>query len=134
MKKSTLSLLQKHEGWEHKPYKDTKGILTIGCGRNLEAIGLSSAEIEFLLENDVNSRIEALRVIFEDFDNLSENRQNALISMSFMGMRAFSGFAKMIAAIRRKDWTEAAKQVLDSKYHTDVGNRADEIAKLLEEG
>jgi lysozyme len=45
--------LKLHEGVEQKAYLCSAGYITIGVGRNLEDRGLSDAEIEFLLDNDV---------------------------------------------------------------------------------
>ena len=46
--------LKVDEGVKLKPYKDTVGKLTIGCGRNLDDIGISYTEVDYLLENDLN--------------------------------------------------------------------------------
>jgi len=35
----------------------------------------------------------------------------------------------MIAAVNKRDWTEAAVQLLDSKYAKQVGYRAEELAE-----
>jgi len=51
-----IELLQKYleidEGKSKKPYKDSKGIWTIGIGRNLESPGLSLKEMQRFGENN----------------------------------------------------------------------------------
>ena len=37
-----------HEGSRLKPYRDTVGKLTIGIGRNLDDVGLSEDEVDYL--------------------------------------------------------------------------------------
>jgi len=51
-----------------------------------------------------------------------------------MGMHTFLGFEKMIAALKRGDYEEARKQMLDSKWARQVGDRANRLAKMMEEG
>ena len=45
--------IKKHEGLELKPYTDTVGKTTIGIGRNLDDVGITEREAEFLLMNDI---------------------------------------------------------------------------------
>jgi lysozyme len=110
------SQLVEHEGLEHTVYPDSKGILTIGIGRNLTDPGLSDDEINYLFQNDVKRAYDLCKAIFGDkFDDFTENRQVAFMDMAFMGPR-LAGFKKMIAAAKRGDWEEAARQALDSKW------------------
>ena len=48
-----MESLKSQEGLRCKPYKCTSGKLTIGYGRNLEDVGISQKEAEYLFENDV---------------------------------------------------------------------------------
>ena len=45
--------LIRDEGVRLKPYRDSVGKLTIGVGRNLDDKGLTRAEAEALLDNDI---------------------------------------------------------------------------------
>ena len=131
--------LRKHlideEGWKDRIYPDSKGIFTIGVGRNLEGKGLSDDEIEYLFSNDMRDAETDVRRVLPQFDDFSANRQIALISVMFAGIRTFMEFKRMIAAINRMDWNTAADELLDSKYaKVDVPNRAKRLAKMLREG
>jgi lysozyme len=53
-------LLIRHEDIRLKPYYCSEGKLTIGCGRNLEDIGLSKEEALFLLSMLFNLGITRL--------------------------------------------------------------------------
>ena len=48
-----LNQLRRHEGLRLDPYKCSEGYLTIGYGRNIETNGISEAEAEFMLMNDL---------------------------------------------------------------------------------
>lgn len=126
-------LLIKHEGLKLKPYKCTAGKTTIGVGRNIEDNGITKEEALYLLRNDIEScRQEALR--YPWFEGLSEPRKNVIISMIFnLGLYRFSQFKNMIKALENEDYSEAARQMLDSRWATQVGNRAAELAKMMEE-
>ena len=53
-KQRLIEQLRLHEGVEHKPYVDTVGKTTIGVGRNLDDVGLTDDEIDYLLDNDIH--------------------------------------------------------------------------------
>lgn len=66
---------------------------------------------------------------------LNEPRRCVLTDMAFnIGPTRLAGFVKMLVAIRRKDWSEAAAQLLDSAYAIQVKSRAQANAKVLLEG
>ena len=46
-------LLIHQEGLKLKPYRDIRGILTIGVGRNLETSGIRESEALNMLANDI---------------------------------------------------------------------------------
>ncbi len=48
------------EGLETKPYTCSAGKITIGVGRNLEDLGISDDEAEYLLDNDIERVFEEL--------------------------------------------------------------------------
>ena len=51
--------------------------------------------------------------------------QEALGDMSFnLGLPRLAGFKRMLAAIRRSDWNDAARELMDSRYANQVSNRA----------
>ena len=65
------------------------------------------------------------------FGELSETRKIVLINMYFnLGNRLFK-FNNMLYAIHAKDYEEAAKQMLDSKWAKQVKGRANELANMM---
>ena len=129
------SELERDEGRRSKPYKDTEDIWTIGVGWNLEARGLPTWVIDRLFDISVQEAETDARALFKNFDELTPARQRVVINMAFnMGRDRLKGFKKMIAAVHSEDWTEAAVQMLDSKWARQVGTRADRLAAMMESG
>lgn len=126
------SLLLKHEGKKAKLYYDTRGIGTIGVGRNLEDVGLSDDEIMYLLDNDIKRVLNDCWHHLPWFGDLTQERQYVVISMVFnLGINGFLGFKKMIAAIQREDWQGAAMEMINSQWAVQVGQRAAELATMM---
>lgn len=123
-----------HEGLRLKPYTDTVGKLTIGCGRNLTDTGISEAEARVLLDNDITAAITAL-VAFPWFPGLDPIRQRAFVDLCFnVGFARLRTFGKMLDAAARHDWATASAELLNSQYAQQVGVRAHEIAAMLRSG
>jgi lysozyme len=132
---SLVSMLKRHEGFRGKPYHCTAGKLTIGYGRNLDDVGITEVEAEFLLKVDTLRATDSAGDIFPGILSYTENRQIAIINMIFnLGKTRFKGFRKMIDAINRDDWESAADEAMDSRWYGQVGVRAHELVNLLREG
>lgn len=128
-------LLIKHEGVRLKPYTDSVGKLTIGCGRNLDDLGITEREALVLLENDIVRTRREVSGFFPWFKDLDEVRQDVMINMAFnLGLPRLLGFQKMLVAVKHQDWEEAAKQMLDSKWAEQVGSRALELSNMMRMG
>lgn len=137
--KSTLKLLLiQHEGSVPHAYQDHLGYWTIGVGRLIDhrrGGGLSEAEIDYLLENDIDNVVSQLETTIPYWEDLSEGVQVALASMAFqMGVAGLFGFKRMFAHIEDKNWTEAAREALNSKWANQTPSRASEIAELIRNG
>ena len=126
--------IKANEGLRLKPYKCTAKKLTIGYGRNLEDVGITIEEAEFMLKTDITKALEDLDSIFgfKPFCALSNKRQMALIDMMFnLGRPRFKTFKKMIKAIKTGNFQQAAYELLDSRYATQVPRRAHTNADLM---
>ena len=121
-----------HEGLELFPYEDSLGILTVGVGRNLEERGISEDEAFYLLSNDIDVIWEELIKSHPIVEDLDDQRQMILLNMAFnMGVPRLSKFKKMWAAIENNNMEEASKEALDSRWASQVGRRAEELAERL---
>ena len=66
--------------------------------------------------------------IFSDFDNLPEEAQQVIVNMTFnMGRPRLSKFKKFIAGVEAGDWEKAAVEMMDSRWATQVGSRAERL-------
>lgn len=131
----TKAQLRIDEGWKSKPYRDSVGKLTGGCGRNLDDIGLHDDEISLMLDNDLVSAEATARVLFPSFDSLSDNRKAALLNMAFnLGQERLAGFHDFRTAIAAADFEKASAAMLDSRWAAQVGARAQRLAKQIMEG
>lgn len=113
---------QPHTGVGHSIYgrelsQETLDFLGIEDESDLMTVELNDEQIDFLFYKDLDIAInDAKEVIGKDiFDELSEERQEVLVDMSFnLGRHRFSRFKKMISAVQEGDFDEAAIQILDS--------------------
>lgn len=127
-------ILIKHEGYKSRAYIDTVGKITAGVGRNLSDRDIDDQTIDRWLEEDIIFFYGQLSFNFSWFEKLNEPRKLALIDMCFMGFKKFIGFKKMISAIEQDDFESAAKEMLDSLWAKQVGNRAIELSNIIRTG
>lgn len=128
-------MLIRHEGLRLKPYRDTVDKLTIGIGRNLDDVGITREEAMMLLNHDIAKVQREVKTAFPWFASLNGVRKNVVLNMVFnLGLPSFQQFKKAIAAIKAKRWSEAANQMLDSRWARQVGQRARELASMMESG
>jgi lysozyme len=148
------------EGSRRLPYRDTVGKWTIGIGRNLSDVGLSAEErvsigapigvagpalvawlgshpltdpqIDLLLEHDLDRTIAALERACPWVAQLDEPRSRALCNMAFnLGIGGLLMFHRFLAAMQAHDWAVAAVEAMNSTWATQVGARAQRIARAL---
>lgn len=127
--------LIRDEGIRLKPYRDTVGKLTIGIGRNLDDVGISQAEAEFLLDNDIDNATAKLLKSLPWAVGLDPVRFSAMVNMAFnMGIWGLLGFKNFLAALQAGDYKSAREHMLESKWATQVGPRAQRLAIQIETG
>lgn len=131
-----LEQLKRHEGYRTHFYRCSSGLATIGVGRCIEegSLGLSDDEILYLLQNDV-ARCKRELLAFSWFMDLDQVRQDAMVNLLFnLGMTRLMGFRNALAAMERSDFQTAADEFMDSRWATQVGNRADEVCEMIRTG
>lgn len=123
------------EGYRQHPYRDTKGILTIGVGRNLESDGISKEEAKYLATNNINEKYQQLISALPWFTDLDEVRQCVLINMGFnMGVPSLLNFKVTLNFIAHGDYEKASEEMLNSLWAKQVGNRAERLAQMMRTG
>ena len=127
--------LKAQEDFRQFPYKDSRGIETIGFGRNLRDVGISKSEACILLQNDIDTAIQNIIKIIPNFNDLNDVRQEVLVNMCFnMGIKTLKNFKNMITAIAKNDFETASKEGLNSVWHDQVGERAEILMERLRSG
>ena len=127
-------MLQRHEGLRLKPYKCTAGKLSIGYGRNLDDMGISEVEAMVMLRNDIEQCYQELEM-FSWFEDLDQVRQEALVDMLFnLGLPTFLEFKKTLKFVAEGKYSQAAEEMLRSKWANQVGDRAKELAYMVDTG
>ena len=137
MNMDMVELIKRHEGLRLEPYKCSAGKLTIGYGHNLDGIGITEDEADYLLMGDIERAEYAVSRVFGDslLQSLSCNRYSVLVNMMFnLGLPRFKGFKKMIQAVKDGDYNKAAHEMLNSKWAQQVRTRADELIKMMRKG
>jgi lysozyme len=131
--KKIKSQLLRHEGLNLKPYKDTKGLITIGVGRCLQIKGISHDEAMILLKNDIDEAAESVGRILPWSENLSEDQFLVLVNMCFqMGVSGLLGFRKFLSFLQKKKFDKAGEEMLNSKWaKEDSPARAYELFSIL---
>lgn len=134
MSETLKDRITRHEGVVLKPYKDTMGKLTIGIGRNLDDVGITEDEAEYLLDNDISKvKLELTPYIW--YAGLDNTRKDVLVEMAFqLGLAGVLKFNDMITALNKQDYEEAADQMLDSTWYKQTPNRCKELAELMRNG
>lgn len=128
-------MLTLHEGLKLKPYLCTAGKTTIAIGRNLDDVGITREEADMMLDHDIDRCIEELDRVLASWRTHDDVRQNVLIELVFnLGITRFLGFRKMIAALTAYDYATAAKEMKDSRWYTQVGQRAVTMCEMMRTG
>lgn len=145
------NLIRGHEGSRNWVYPDSEDIPTIGIGFNMlrgdareriekleidydkllaKEISLTDNHIYTLFEPDFDTAVNDAVALVPDFWNQPEDVQLAMVDMLYnLGGPRFSQFKLLIAALKAKNYLEAAAQMLNSKWARQVPNRAaDDIA------
>lgn len=113
-----------NEGFSEKPYKCTKGYLTIGYGRNLDTVGISQSEALVMLRNDI-SCVYDLCDKLPLLTKLSKVWKLVYMDMVFnMGKDKLAEFKGMNKALESEDYFMALVELIDSAWFFEVGYRS----------
>lgn len=130
--------LNRDEGRKYAVYQDSLGLWTIGVGRLVDGRkggGLRDDEIDYLLRNDINDRIDALTRALPWFQNLDDARKGVLLNMAFqLGTLGLLEFKITLSEIQAGDYQTAATNMLASKWAQQTPERAQRLAKQMASG
>ena len=123
------------EGCKYEIYLDHLGICTTGVGHMIteadeeygKPVGtvVEQERVRQLFALDIAVTLDECRVLYDDFDDLPEECQHIIANMMFnMGRPRLSKFKDMKAAVDARSWNLAADAMVDSRWYTQVPNRA----------
>lgn len=136
-KKNNIGLeqLKRHEGLKLQMYKCPTGYPTIGYGHRLDINPISEIAAEQILKDDLNLFIPSIIANFPIYEKLNEARRWVLINMAFnLGISGLKQFKNTLKYIENGEYEKAAINMLLSKWATQVGSRAKELAKQMQTG
>lgn len=135
IQKKWQEMTKKFEGVRLKMYKCPAGKWTIGAGHNIEDNGITEDMADYILERDLREAEIQVRTRFPHFYKLNEARQFVLVDMCFnMGAAKLFSFKKMFAALAKDEYPTAAKEMMNSKWARQVGNRAKTLCEIMKSG
>ena len=130
--------LERDEGRVDEIYLDHLGYPTFGIGHLVTAhdkehgwsVGTDVDE-ERVLEAfalDVQTVLSDCEILYPDFYDLPEEAQLIIANMMFnMGRTRLSKFKGMKRGVDSRNWEEAADEMVDSRWYTQVQRRADRL-------
>jgi lysozyme len=127
--------LAEDEGCKYEIYLDHLGLPTFGIGHLItehdpehgKPVGtvVEQERVQKAFNFDIAVTIHDCHVLYRDFDDLPEEAQRIIANMMFnLGRPRLAKFKGMKAGVDARDWNEAADQMVDSKWYTQVPNRA----------
>lgn len=144
-RESLYEQLKIDEGVVYEIYLDHLGYPTFGVGHLVresdpewgQPVGtpVSEERVWECFQLDIQTAIDDCYAIFgkRPFDFFPREVQEIIINMLFnLGRTRFSGFKKMISALKLHHWKEAADEGRDSRWYRQVTNRAERLMSRLE--
>jgi len=134
--------LAEDEGCKYEIYLDHLGLPTFGIGALIkehdpeygQPVGtpVSEERVRKRFNLDIAVTIEDCGRLYPDFDDLPEEAQLVIANMCFnLGYPRLSKFKGMKAGVDARDWERAADEMVDSRWHDQVPNRAKRLVKRM---
>jgi len=127
----------KYEGVRNNIYKCSRGFITVGLGHKFEKgekikSYYSDAEINNFFAQDLKEAKVVAQRVFPNFNSHSNEVQILLVSLCFnMGEGGINKFVKFKKAVAVKNYKAAAKELKNSLWFSQVGNRGNHYVQLL---
>jgi len=151
------SMIYRHEGGlVNKPYRDSRGLWTIGVGFNLEDpntnniltqagirskardiisgnVKLSDQQLQRLFNYNLEIAFNDARRFLPNFDELPSEKKMVVVDMAFnMGYPVLSQFKRFQDALKNKNYDEAKKEMKNSRWYGQVRSRGEELVQMME--
>lgn len=133
------------EGVKYEIYLDHLGLPTFGIGHLVKPTDpehgkppgtkVSKERVDECFKQDVDIALSECYKLFDrdEFNSWPAEVQEVLVNMMFnLGRPRLSKFLKFQAALKKRDWPQAAREGRDSLWYRQVPNRAERLMKTLE--
>jgi lysozyme len=132
-----------NEGWRTKPYKDSRGLWTVGVGHligNGKTLPkewdreLTNEEVRQLFEKDFDEHLKQAQKT-PGWDKANEAGRAGLIDLTYnMGGYWYTKFKKAAAFLKDGNFKDAALELKNSAWYKQVGGRAPVTISLISSG
>lgn len=127
--------LAEDEGCKYEIYLDHLGLPTMGIGHLItendpeygKSVGtvVEQERVQSAFALDIAVTENDCHRLYSDWDDLPDEAQLIIANMMFnLGYPRLSKFVGMKAGVDARDWNKAADEMVDSKWYTQVPNRA----------
>jgi lysozyme len=134
--------LKVDEGCKYEIYLDHLGLPTFGIGHLIlnsdpeygQPVGtpVSEDRVNECFAKDVETVLSECTQLYPNFSVLPGEVQLIIANMMFnMGRPRLSAFKGMKKAVDAGDWHRAAVEMVDSRWYTQVTNRAERLVKRM---
>lgn len=124
--------LIRDEGIRLKAYKCPAGRWTVGVGRNVQDLGITTAEAMMLLDNDIERINRELDANLMWWRGRPEWVQRGMANACFqLGISKLLEFRKMLSALQAGDYATAQKEGRDSAWYKQTPARAERVISLF---
>lgn len=132
-----IKSIKEHESFRDRIYLDSGGNLTGGYGHHFYVGSRIPVDVaEILFKQDLTlSMADFLKISPFLRKKLNTARARVVVEMIFnMSLQKVLGFVKFWKAVEMENWESARNELLDSKWHTQVGKRAETLAERFVKG
>ena len=137
------SEIEADEGNVSEIYLDHLSLPTFGIGHLVKktdpeysmpvGTAVSRKRVNSCFNEDIMGTIEDCEKLYKDFYKLPEEVKLILCNMMYnLGYTRLSKFSKLKKAISESNWKEASKQMHQSKWRTQVPNRAERLINRMQ--
>ena len=134
--------LERDEGVKYEVYHDHLGYPTFGIGHLITdddpecgaSVGteVSSDRVQEAFEADVETVLSDCERLYVQFEHLPEEVKLIVANMMFnMGLTRLSKFKGMKRGVDARDWNQAADEMVDSRWYSQVTNRANRLVERM---
>lgn len=124
--------LIRDEGIRLRPYKCPANKTTIGVGRNIEDIGITTTEAHYLLDNDIDRVFRELDANLSWWRGRPEHVQRGMANACFqLGITKLLEFRRMLSALQAGDYNTAQIEAKDSNWYRQTPARAERTIALF---